>query len=200
MITAVINRFNAGKIILRLCSSPCYVYFQNMLKFTCTIKKYGEQGEKTGWTYIDISEDVASKLSPGTKKSFRVKGKLDNYDFAGFALIPVGEGNFILPLNAGVRKALGKAKGAALEVNLELDTSVVQICPELMQCLSDEPKALAYFTKLPPSHQKYYSNWIESAKTFETKAKRIAQAVTACSRQQHYGEMIRSLKEDRKPT
>jgi hypothetical protein len=169
-----------------------------MVKFTCTIKKFGEQGEKTGWTYIEVPEEIAGQLAPGNKKSFRVKGRLDNYNFQSFALIPIGGGNFILPLNATVRRSLGKAKGATLEVQMEIDTSPVQLSPELMQCLADEPAALDYFNKLPGSHQKYYSRWIESAKTFETKAKRIAQTVTACSRGQQYGEMIRSLKEERK--
>ena len=169
-----------------------------MIKFSCTIKKFREQGEKTGWTYIDVPEAIASQLAPGNKKSFRVKGFLDHYQFESFALIPIGGGNFILPLNATVRRSIGKAKGAVVDVKMEVDPNPVQLSPELMQCLSDEPAALAYFNKLPGSHQKYYSRWIESAKTFETKAKRITQAVTACLKGQHYGEMIRSLKEERK--
>ncbi len=169
-----------------------------MVEFNCIIKKFGEQGEKSGWTYIDVPEAIASELAPGTKKSFRAKGSLDNYRFESFALIPIGGGNFILPLNATIRKNIGKAKGAVINVKMEVDNNPVQLSPELMQCLTDEPAAMAYFNKLPGSHQKYYSNWIESAKTFETKAKRIAQAVNACLKGQHYGEMIRSLKEERK--
>jgi uncharacterized protein YdeI (YjbR/CyaY-like superfamily) len=106
----------------------------------------------------------------------------------------MGGGDFILPLNAATRKQIGKGKGAILKVTLEVDTSPVILSPELMQCLEDEPAALAYFQKLPGSHQKYYSRWIDSAKTDATKAKRIAQTVTACARGQHYGEMMRSLK------
>lgn len=168
-----------------------------MVDFTCTIKKFGQQGEKTGWTYIEVPEAIASELLPGNKKSFRVKGSLDNYSFAAFALIPIGGGNFILPINGSVRKILGKGKGATLQVKMEVDTTPVTLSPELMQCLSDEPSALAYFNKLPGSHQKYYSRWVESAKTVETKAKRIAQTVTACARGQYYGEMMRSLKEEK---
>ena len=61
---------------------------------------------------------------------------------------------------------------------------------------ADEPIALEYFNSIPLSHRKYYSNWIESAKTEPTKAKRIAQTVTACARRQNYAEMIRSLRKD----
>lgn len=167
-----------------------------MITFSCTIKRFGEQGEKTGWTYIDVSEEVASQLVPGNKKSFRVKGSLDDYQFEGLALIPMGGGDFILPLNATIRKHIGKGKGAMLNVKMEVDTAPIQLSAELIQCLSDDPAALAFFNKLPGSHQKYYSRWIESAKTVETKAKRIAQTVTACSRGQHYGEMMKSIKND----
>lgn len=169
-----------------------------MVEFSCTIKKFGELGEKTGWTYIEIPQAIAFQLMPGNKKSFRVKGSLDKFLFEAVALLPMGGGDFIMPINADMRKRLGKNKGAKLEVKMEVDTNPIQLSADLVQCLSDDPVALAYFNKLPGSHQKYYSKWIESAKTDETKAKRIAQAVTACSRGQHYGQMMQSLKNDRK--
>jgi hypothetical protein len=168
-----------------------------MVAFSAIIKKFGEQGEKTGWTYIDVPEAIAQQLMPGNKKSFRVKGKLDDYVFEGVSLVPIGGGDFIMALKSEVRKKIGKAKGAVLKLEIELDTKPVTFSAELMECLSDEPKALEYFNKLPPSHRKYYSNWIESAKTEVTKAKRIALAVTACARGQHFGEMMRSLKNER---
>ena len=164
------------------------------VEFTALIKKFNQQGEKTGWTYIDIPEAIATQLLPGSKKSFRVKGWLDQYAYEGLSLVPMGGGDFILALNASIRKSIGKTKGAMVKVRMEIDTKPVIISPDLMECLQDEPKALAYFNALPPSHRKYYSNWIESAKTEATKAKRIVQALTACSQQMSYGEMIRSLK------
>ncbi len=45
-----------------------------MLKFTTTIKKFDKQGEKTGWTYIEIPAAIAQQLNPENRKSFRVKG------------------------------------------------------------------------------------------------------------------------------
>jgi len=61
-----------------------------------------------------------------------------------------------------------------------------------MECLADDKEAMTTFKKLPPSHQHYYSNWIESAKTPETKARRIAQALNGLAKGFHYGEMIRT--------
>ena len=81
-------------------------YFSFMIRFKSIIKKFGEQGEKTGWTYIEIPEEVASKIKPGCKKSFRVKGTLDNYPIEKTSLLPMGGGSFIIPINAAIRKGL----------------------------------------------------------------------------------------------
>ncbi|MGN6616343.1 MAG: YdeI/OmpD-associated family protein [Ilyomonas sp.] len=167
-----------------------------MVQFTALLKKFGEKGEKTGWTYIDVPEKIAQQLKPNHKTSFRVKGKLDNYSIHAVALLPKGDGGFIMAINATMRKAIKKQKGAMVLVTLEADDAPFEINKALLECLNDEPVALANFNKLPGSHQKYYSKWIESAKTEQTKTKRIAQAVDALAKNFHYGQMIRSLKKE----
>lgn len=169
-----------------------------MVRFTTTILRFAEQGEKTGWTYIKVPAEIALQIKPNNKKAFRVKGLFDNHAFKGISLVPMGGGDFILALNAAVRKMIGKSKGATLEVQIEIDETPFTINAELLECLADEPKALQYFNKLPKSHQKYFNNWIESAKSLQTKSKRIALTVMACERGQGYGEMLRSLKEEKK--
>lgn len=168
-----------------------------MITFTTTILKFASQGEKTGWTYITIPAAIAQQLKPGNKKSFRVKGKLDNYAFNLIALLPMGEGDFIMALNNTIRKAIRKQKGDSLKVQLEVDDKTIQLSPELLECLADEPAALAAFNKMPVSHRHYYSKWIESAKTEATKTKRIAHTVTALSKGIDYGTMLRSLQKDK---
>lgn len=164
-----------------------------MVRFTTVIKKFSDKGEKTGWTYIEIPASVAEKLKPGNKKSFRVKVSLDNCMFEGLAILPMGDGNFILALNANIRKQIRKQKGAPLNVTIEVDNAPVKLNAELMECLADEPESLSFFNSLTPGHRKYFSNWIDSARTDATKTKRIAQTLNALSNHQHYGEMIRSL-------
>ncbi len=165
-----------------------------MVQFKTIIHQFNEQGEKTGWTYIEVPADIAQQLKPGFKKSFRVKGKLDNFSINCVALMPMGEGNFILGINAEMRKGIRKAKGATLSVELEFDPTIRTVSDELMMCLEDDPIALERFKKMPNSHQMYFSNWIESAKTIETKSKRIAQTIEAMLLGQNYGEMIRANK------
>jgi hypothetical protein len=154
-------------------------------------------GEKTGWTYIRVPASLAGKLMPGNKKSFRVKGKLDEQMISKMALIPMGEGDFIMALNARVRKALRKQKGASLRVELEVDKTVIKPPKELIECLTDEPKALAYFTGLPKSHQNYFGNWIREAKTEPTRTNRLACVVMAMTRRLSFAEMLRARTEDR---
>ena len=169
-----------------------------MIQFTALIKKFNDQGEKTGWTYIEVPASLATKIKPGNKKSFRVKGNLDDYPFSAIALLPMGNGNFIMALKADVRKRIKKQKGALVQVKLKADDSPVQFNTDLMECLAEEPESFTFFNQLTPGHRKYFSNWINSAKTEETKAKRIAHTLQALSNHQHYGQMIRALTLERK--
>ena len=166
-----------------------------MVNFTAPILKFGEQGEKTGWTYFIISAEISFQLLPNNKKSFRVKGKLDEYIIKGVALLPMGEGDFIMALNAEIRKGIGKRKGHLLQVQLELDTVPYEVNKSLMECLKDEPNALNFFESLPTAHQNYFSKWIETAKTTPTKTKRILMTVNAKIQKISFPEMLRSAKE-----
>ena len=169
-----------------------------MVTFSALILKFGEQGEKTGWTYILIPAEKAKKLNPGVKKIYRVKGRLDEFIIGKVALMPMGAGDFILPLNASMRKGIGKRKGAAVSVQLEVDHSTILPPAELMECLSDEPEALQYFNSLPQSHRNYFTKWIDSAKTDATKTKRIALVIKTMVRKMDFGAMLRAEREERK--
>lgn len=168
-----------------------------MITFTANIYQFEKQGEKTGWNYIDVPADIAEQLKPGCKKSFKVKGKLDNYSIALVSLLPMGNGNFIMPFNAAMRKGTGKRKGAMIKVQLTEDQKEYELNKDLMECLADEPAALLFFQSKPRSHQNYYSKWIESAKTETTRAKRIAMAVSYLAKKIEFGEMLR-MERDKK--
>ncbi len=165
-----------------------------MIQFSTTILRFDKKGEKTGWSYIEITSAQANKLNPGCKVSFRVKGKLDNFSFEKVALLPMGDGNFILPINGTIRKAIQKHHGDKIKVTMELDKRSVTLSPDLMKCLREDTEGIAFFKSLPKYHQHYISNWIESAKSVQTKTKRIVMAVIACGKKQGFREMIRANK------
>lgn len=164
-----------------------------MLTFTTTIQKFDKKGEKTGWQYIELTEAQAKKLKDG-KVSFRVKGTIDKVVIQKTALLPMGEGHFILPMNNTLRKALGKKFGDKVTINFELDKRKLTLSPDLVACLKADPQAEQFFKSLSPSHQQYYSKWIESAKTAATKTKRIVMSLEGFSKKQGYPEMMRTNK------
>ncbi len=165
-----------------------------MIKFNTTIHKFDKKGEKSGWTYIEISAVQAKKLKPDNNVSFRVKGSLDSHIIQKTAILPMGEGAFILPINGAIRKVLGKKQGDKLTVTLEEDERQLTLSADLMACLKDDPISLKFFKSLPGSHQRYYSKWIEDAKTVQTKTKRIVQAMEGFSKRQGFVEMMRANK------
>jgi len=168
-----------------------------MVEFNTLILQFADQGEKTGWTYIDIPVDIAQQLKPGNKKSFRVKGMLDGFAVAGMALMPMGEGNFIMALKAEVRKGIHKNAGAMLQVKLEEDKDYkIEIPDDLQECFDFEPDAVDFFYTLPKSHREYFIKWINEAKTAETRNKRIVNTVNAMLRKWPYNVMLREMRRE----
>ena len=168
-----------------------------MVEFTTMILQFAEQGEKTGWSYIEITADIAQQMKPGNKKSFRVRGMLDALPVMGMALMPMGEGNFIMALKAEIRKGIHKNAGAILHVKLEEDVDFkVGIPADLQECFDFEPEAFEFFNTLAKSHRDYFVKWIDSAKTSETRAKRIVNTINAMLRKWTYNVMLREMRKD----
>ncbi|GDX51406.1 hypothetical protein LBMAG27_04530 [Bacteroidota bacterium] len=165
-----------------------------MIEFDSVVKKFGQMGEKTGWTYIEIPFDIAEKIKPNNKKSFRVKGKINNLIIKETALLPMGEGNFILPLNSTIRKKTGVLTGEIVLVQMQEDKSEFVHDTDFMECMAEEDNAMKYFQSLPGSHQKYFTKWILGSKTDSTKANRIAKAVNALARNMGFPQMMKEGK------
>jgi hypothetical protein len=168
-----------------------------MIEFKTIILQFGEQGEKTGWRYIEIPADIAQKLKPNNKKAFRVRGMLDSFIIEGFALMPMGDGKFIMPIKAEIRKSIRKEAGAMLNIKLEEHKDFKVLMPaDLQDCFDFDPEAEVQFNSLAMSHRNYFIKWIESAKTNETRAKRIINTVNAMLRKWDYNVMIREIRND----
>jgi len=168
-----------------------------MVEFDTIMLQFAEQGEKTGWTYVEIPADIAEQLKPNTRTSFRVRGMLDGVSVSGMALMPMGEGNFIMALKADVRKKLHKNAGAVLHLCIEEDTEYrVEVPADLQECFDFETEALEFFNSLPKSHREYFIKWINEAKTAETREKRIINTVNALRNKWRYNEMLRAMKKE----
>jgi hypothetical protein len=119
---------------------------------------------------------------------------LDSYAIEMVSLLPIGEGDFMMPLNQKMRKGTGKGKGDTLNVQIELDPREPEMSADLLMCLEDEPKAKETFDTFTPSHQRYFSKWIEDAKTIETKTKRLTRVIDGLAKGWDYGLVLRDGK------
>lgn len=164
-----------------------------MHSFKSIILKFATKAEKTGWTYVEIPPEIIPKLKLKTKKEFRIKGLMDDVKFERLATYPVGGGNFIIAINAELRKKLGKKEGAMVTIKFELDTSEALQSQELIDCLKEDPLALKQFDSLTLSHRNYFHRYVFTAKGEATRAGRIVNTINAMYKKQNFGEMIRSL-------
>jgi len=168
-----------------------------MIRFTATIEVDSRDPDKLGWSFIIINKALAGKLNPGVRKGFRVKGKLDKFEIKQTSLLPVNGGRFMLPFNAKLRKGTGKKAGDKVVIEMEVDKQALKLNADLVACLKDDPAANTFFKKLAPSHQRYFSKWVDDAKTETTRAKRIALSLSALSQKKHFGIMLREAKKTR---
>ncbi|HMR56994.1 MAG TPA: YdeI/OmpD-associated family protein [Cyclobacteriaceae bacterium] len=161
-----------------------------MIRFSAKLKKQNKPG---GWTYLIVSAALIHKLKPG-KKSFRVKGTFNQFRYTRVTLLSLGNGSYLLPFNASMRKGTGKKEGDKVAVVMALDQSKPKLSPDLLQCLKEDTVAMGYFKTLTPFFQRLYSSWIESAKTSQTKTRRLVALVNSLSQKQGYQEVMKAYK------
>jgi hypothetical protein len=130
---------------------------------------------KGGWTFARIPEILQDKKSPfGWVK---VRGTIDGYEIRKHHLMPMGNGNLFLPVKAEIRKIINKKEGDTVHIILFKDNEPLEVPEEMLLCLEDEPQALTFFNKLTESEQKFYIQYIYSAKKEETKIDRLAKTI-----------------------
>lgn len=130
---------------------------------------------KGGWTYAQIPEILQNKKSHfGWVK---VRGTIDGYEISKYHLMPMGNGKLFLPVKAEIRKKINKKEGDMVHVILYPDNEPLEVPEEMLLCLEDEPKALTFFKSLSESEQKFYIQYIYSAKKEDTKINRMAKSI-----------------------
>ena len=130
---------------------------------------------KGGWTFARIPEILQDKKKPfGWVK---VRGTIDGYEIKKYSLMPMGNGTLFLAVRAEIRKKIKKKEGDMVHVILYPDNESLDVPEEMMLCIKDEPSAWKFFKSLSESEQKFYIQWISSAKKEQTKIDRLAETV-----------------------
>ena len=137
-----------------------------MVRFHATI----EQSGKTA-TGIRVPAEVVDALGSGKRPAVQVT--INGYTYR--TTVGVMGGAFMLPLSADNRHAAGVAAGDEVEVELELDTEPreVVVPPDLAAALEQDAGTQDFFNTLSYSAKRRHVLSVDSAKTPETRRRRI---------------------------
>ncbi len=140
------------------------------MKFHTTIKQ--SEGTATG---IEIPDEVVAGLGPGKKPP--VKMNVNGYAYR--STVATIDGRFMVGFSADHRAASGLKGGDQVDVDIELDTEprTVDVPADLQSALDAEPAAQATFDKLSNSLKGYHVYQVTSAKTDETRQRRIEKSI-----------------------
>lgn len=140
------------------------------MRFRAVIQRSGKTA-----TGIQVPPAIVADLGSGKRPPVRVT--INGYTYRT-TVAPLG-GAFMLSLSAEHRAGAGVAAGDEVEVEVELDTEprTVTVPPDLADALDRDPEAKRFFEGLSYSNQLRHVLAIESAKTAETRQRRIAKAV-----------------------
>lgn len=126
-------------------------------------------------TGIPVPEDVVASLGAGKKPAVRVTIGEYNYN----STVGSMGGKFMIPLSAEHRKGAGVSAGDEVDVVIELDTEPRELTvpADFLETLEHETEAKRFFDGLSYSNKRRFVLSIESAKTAETRQRRIDKAV-----------------------
>jgi hypothetical protein len=147
-----------------------------MPKFRTTLLRGG--GTTMGFV---VPPEVVDALGQGKRPP--VKVTINGYTYRN--TVAVMGGQFMVGVANEHRKPAKVENGGTVDITLELDTEKREIEPpkELAAALSKDKAANAAWDKLSYSHKRRHADAIAGAKTEETKARRVANAIEALKAQ-----------------
>ena len=130
-------------------------------------------GNNTG---IEVPPEVIEALGAGRKPPVNVT--VNGYSYR--STVAVMGGRYMISFSSDKRAATGIQGGDPITVDLEVDTAprTVEVPDDLAAALTAASGALEVFDALAPSARKAHVANVESAKTPDTRERRIAAIVT----------------------
>jgi hypothetical protein len=130
------------------------------------------------WFLLEIPFDMKAEWGKG---SHRAKGTIDDVPISGLTVRPFkdesGKQIYLLALEAGTRKAIGKGEGDEVGVRIEPDTGQTELPADMAEALQADSTAQAAWDKLTPGRKIALIKHIESAKQADTRRTRIRKAI-----------------------
>jgi uncharacterized protein YdeI (YjbR/CyaY-like superfamily) len=141
------------------------------MKFRTSLELHGKTA-----TGIEVPDDIVAALDAGKRPAVRVT--VNGHTWR--STVAVMGGRNLVGVSAENRAAAGVSAGDVIDVELVLDTEKreVEVPADLEAALTANPDAAAAFAALSYSNKSRHVLSIEGAKTDETRARRIAKAVS----------------------
>ncbi|RNL95070.1 DUF1905 domain-containing protein [Sinomicrobium pectinilyticum] len=144
---------------------------------------------KGGWTYIALPEIKQEK-----DKYFgmlQVHAEIDGYRLPVKTLMPKGDGTLFFPVNAAIRKTIGKGEGdyvhlklfpvtpPAEKTNVTFSTGTpFEIPEEIIACFKTEPpEVYKRFLRLKTDKQRQWLQWVYEVRQEDARAERILKMI-----------------------
>ena len=142
------------------------------MRFHTTILQSGPTA-----TGIQVPDEVVEALGVGRRPP--VKVTINGFSYR--STIAVMGGVHMVGVSAENRAGAGVQGGDEVDVDIELDTAprTVDVPPDFAAALDAEPKARQTFDALSNSNKGYHVYQLTTAKTDETRQRRIAKSVAA---------------------
>ncbi len=132
---------------------------------------------KGGWTFVRVPQVAMDGSRPFGMVV--VTGSIDHVALDRVKLMPYGDGTLFLPVNTKLRKALKKAAGEAVNLELRPDRESYVLPNELQECLAYESEQVQRaFNALSSESREAFAKWVYQAQRKSIQAERIARGFT----------------------
>jgi hypothetical protein len=132
---------------------------------------------KTGsWTLLNVPKVVSKKLNGMAK----VEGTINGHPFRA-PLEPNTGGGQRLRVNKAMREGAGADAGDTVKLAILGPEPEPRIPPDLQGALTASHEAKTLWKDLTPIGRRDWIRWVESAKTLETRARRVRRTVEQLS-------------------
>lgn len=140
------------------------------MRFRAELQRTG--GNTTG---IEVPDEIVAGLGGGGRP--KVVATLNGYTFRS-SIAKMGD-SYWLGVSAERRAAGGVEGGQVYDVDVELDLAPreIEVPDDLRAALDADPAASAFWETVSYSNKRWHVEQLTSAKTAETRARRVAKSV-----------------------
>ena len=147
-----------------------------VLRFEARLARHPKAAKNGSWALLDVPKVITKKLRGMTK----VEGTINGHPFRA-ALESDTSGNAWLRVNQAMREGAGADAGDTVKLAILGPEPELTVPPDLRVAFTASLKAKTLWKDLTPIGRRDFVRWIDSAKTPETRARRVRRTVEQLS-------------------